>query len=102
MNKFPPRPRSERTEEPGERGEIRPRRLARLDAGLDRLEGRHAEGRKRLEVWFNTKVPTSQVPNAQPIAGPILRLATVKGALIEIRSLTWCLSRRAANSLGAG
>jgi len=33
----------------------------------------------RLEVWFNTKVPTSQVPNAEPIApGPILRLATVR------------------------
>jgi hypothetical protein len=33
----------------------------------------------RLEVWFNTKVPTSQVPSAEPIApGPILRLATVQ------------------------
>lgn len=33
----------------------------------------------RLEVWFNTKVPTSQVPNAEPIVpGPILRLATVE------------------------
>jgi len=33
----------------------------------------------RLEVWFNTKVPYSQVPSAEPIApGPILRLATVE------------------------
>lgn len=32
----------------------------------------------RLEVWFNTKVPTSEVPDAQPfVHGPILHLATV-------------------------
>jgi hypothetical protein len=32
----------------------------------------------RLEVWFNTELPTSQAPNASPIApGPIVHLATV-------------------------
>jgi hypothetical protein len=32
----------------------------------------------RLEVWFNTKVPVSQVPDASPITpGPILQLSTV-------------------------
>jgi hypothetical protein len=33
----------------------------------------------RLEVWFNTSVPTSEVPNASPIAAaPILHLVTVE------------------------
>lgn len=33
----------------------------------------------RLEVWFNTKVPSAQVPNAAPITpGPIVHLATVQ------------------------
>jgi hypothetical protein len=32
----------------------------------------------RVEIWFNTKVPTTQVPNATPIApGPVLNLVTV-------------------------
>jgi hypothetical protein len=34
---------------------------------------------ERLEVWFNTKVPATQVPDAGPITpGPIVPLATVR------------------------
>ncbi len=44
----------------------------------------------RLEVWFNTKVPTSQVPNAEPIA-PVRSFALR-------RSGTWSGARSAPTS----
>jgi hypothetical protein len=43
-----------------------------------RDEGGRFYPASRIEVWFNTSVPKSEVPNGAPIrSGPILHLATV-------------------------